>query len=376
MIRTFLVGLAAALLTAAAPVAAAAPATAEPALHLPAPTGPHPVGTTSLHLVDPDRADPWVPERRRELMVSMWYPALLPLGRPAPYTTPRESELILAGVYGRTDLPPDLLSTVRTHARIGAPPLPRPRGLPLVVLSPGFSLPRTSLTALAEDLASRGYVVAGIEHAYESFATTFPGGRVTECVACDAASGQIDTVARGRAADTTFVLDELLDRHSAWRGGWTIDRSRIAMAGHSIGGNSAATTMAADSRVDAGVNMDGTFFEPVPATGLDRPFLLLGAERIHAPGQDLSWDRDWPRFTDWRRWITVADTGHFGFIDYPSFGTQLGVVDPAAPLDGNRAVELTREHVRAFLDLHLRGIPQPLLDGPSPDRPEVRFWSP
>jgi hypothetical protein len=57
------------------------------------------------------------------------------------------------------------------------------RALPLVVLSPGFTNSRSALTALAEDLASHGYVVAGIDHTYESFATAFPDGRVTTCLA-------------------------------------------------------------------------------------------------------------------------------------------------------------------------------------------------
>lgn len=43
------------------------------------------------------------------------------------------------------------------------------------------------------------------------------------------------------------------------------------MAGHSIGGASAATTMAGDQRVRAGANMDGSFMEPFPAEGLDGP---------------------------------------------------------------------------------------------------------
>ncbi len=74
------------LLTLAVP-ASWAPASASPALvpasvgpsatssstpYLPKPTGPHPVGTTSLHLKDASRPDPWVPGARvRELMVSL-----------------------------------------------------------------------------------------------------------------------------------------------------------------------------------------------------------------------------------------------------------------------------------------------------------------
>jgi len=36
-------------------------------------------------------------------------------------------------------------------------------------------------------------------------------------------------------------------------------------------------------------------------------------------------------------------------------------------------VEIMREYVDAFVDLHLRQRPQPLLDGPSPRFPEVEF---
>jgi Predicted dienelactone hydrolase len=90
---------------------------------------------------------------------------------------------------GITGVPPDALSTVRTNAVSDATPAGRQRAHPLVVLSPGFTNSRSTLTALAEDLASHGYVVAGIDHTYESFATAFPDGRVTTCLARQAPRG-------------------------------------------------------------------------------------------------------------------------------------------------------------------------------------------
>src|SRR5882757_563720 len=43
---------------------------------LPAPTGRDAIGTVELHLVDPSRTDPWVPNHPiREIMVQVWYPA-------------------------------------------------------------------------------------------------------------------------------------------------------------------------------------------------------------------------------------------------------------------------------------------------------------
>ncbi len=83
---------------------------------LPEPTGPYPAGTTSVWLRDTARPDPWVAGVSvRELMVSLWYPAVPSDGRPAPYMTPAESELQLTS-RDITGVPPDALSTVRTNA--------------------------------------------------------------------------------------------------------------------------------------------------------------------------------------------------------------------------------------------------------------------
>jgi predicted dienelactone hydrolase len=88
-------------------------------------------------------------------MVSLWYPAAPSDGRRAQYMTPAESELQLTS-RGITGVPPDALSMTRTNAVSNATPAGRQRALPLVALSPGFTSPRSTLTALAEDLASHG----------------------------------------------------------------------------------------------------------------------------------------------------------------------------------------------------------------------------
>lgn len=361
----------------ALPALPAPPVTAgaSDALALSRPTGPHRVGTTTLHLVDGSRPDPWVTtEKARELMVSLWYPSRASRGRRAPYMTPKESALLLKG-QGVEGVPGEVLSTTRTNAFVDAPPLGRGHGLPLVVLSPGFTLPRSSLTALAEDLASRGYAVAGVDHTYESFGTTLPGGRTATCAACGEwnAPGFGPKATRSRAADVSFVLDRLTGAHPAWRHAGLIDPSRVATAGHSIGGGSAPWTMLGDTRVRAGVNMDGAFHIPLPAGGLGRPFLMLGEPKAHEPdGKDTTWGRDRPRMTGWRRWLTVDGADHVSFTDYPLLTGRLGL--GAGPLPGPRALEITRGYVGAFFDLHLRGRSRPLLDRPSPRYPEVRFW--
>ncbi|MFL6122715.1 alpha/beta hydrolase family protein [Actinophytocola sp.] len=341
-------------------LAIATPASADPVNtpYLPAPTGSRPVGTTSLHLTDENRQDPWVPSAGpRELMVRLWFPAKSRGTHRAQYMTPTESELVLEGT-GVTGVPPDILSRTRTNAYTDAAPAPGRH--PLVVLSPGFTWPVSTLTALAEDLASHGYVVAGIDHTYESFATTFPDGRVTTCAACTLDVDDFPTLLiESRARDVSFVLDEL----SGYR---FVDPSRIGMAGQSLGGASVGETMLTDQRVRAGANLDGSMFKPLPESGLSRPFLFFSEQQITDP----TWERDWPRLTGWKRWLTVAGSVHQSFTDYDMLAQQIGV-DLGSGLPGTRSVEITRRYVRAFFDLHLNGEPQPLLDSPSRCYPEV-----
>ncbi|GAA4059352.1 alpha/beta hydrolase [Actinomadura miaoliensis] len=357
------------LSTLSAALAFAVPAaSAETVPALPPPTGSRQVGMTSLYLKDTSRPDTWVPSvNARELMVSLWYPAKAHDGQRAPYMTSNESQALLKG-SGITGVPGDVLSKTRTHAFRDALPVGRVRGMPLVVLSPGLAWQRSSLTSLAEDLASRGYVVAGIDHTYETHATTFPDGRVTTCVACTVpAEERAERAIRGRAADVSFVLDQLLGRHSKWKGSVLIDPSRIAMVGMSLGGGSVPETMLRDTRVRAGLNLDGPHRVAIPERGLQRPYMILGQAR-----PDATWDRDWPHVTGWKRWLAVHGAIHSSFTDYDTLTQQIGV-DQGSRLPGNRSVEITRAYVRAFMDLHLRHRPQPLLDKPSARHPEVTF---
>jgi dienelactone hydrolase len=376
------------------------PADAEDALaaqgdtpRLPEPTGPGPVGITSLWLTDTSRPDPWAPGvTTRELMVSLWYPATSSDGRRAPYMTPAESELQLTS-RGITGVPPRVLSKVRTNAAVDATPAGDQRSLPLVVLSPGFTNPRSALTALAEDLASHGYVVAGIDHTYESFATAFPDGRVTTCLAREAPRrDRSEKVAAGRAADVRFVLDELTGADPVWPAAGLIDPSRMAMAGHSLGGAAAIAAMLADSRIRAGIDMDGATCAQIPDHGLSRPFLFLGKQSNYTPGSGgavpartlawkrlrgavSTWERDWEFLTGWKRWLVVAGAVHASFTDLALLADQTGI-DIDAGLSGARSLDITRAYVRAFFDQHLGGRPQPLLDQPSRRYPEVTFCSP
>ncbi|QDY80702.1 alpha/beta hydrolase [Streptomyces qinzhouensis] len=363
-------------------VAATAPptgATSSTALELPRPTGKFAVGSSVHHLADRSRKDPWEPAAdARELMATVHYPAARPArpgARTTAYGTVAEARALLKGIGLDAAVPAERLAATRTHSRPGAPPA---RGkFPLVVLSPGFSVPRYTLTSIAEDLASRGYVTVSVDHAYESYGLSVPGGRLLTCKACtalDVDGVPASVVTTTRAKDVSYVLDRLTGRHSVWKHSGMIDRGRIGMAGHSIGGASAATAMVNDRRVLAGINMDGAFWEDLPPSGLDgRPFMMLGTDdEVHRPGGlDTTWDRIWPSLDGWKRWLTVTGTDHGSFSDFPLIEAHFGV--PLEPLPAQRSVALVRGYVAAFFDEHLKRKPQPLLAGPSAADPEVNF---
>lgn len=368
--RALLVATAAAVATGAGVHAIAANAeptdTAPPALAVPEPGGAFHTGTVQLHLVDEDREDPWAPGTDRELMVTMWYPTAETGGETAPYMTAAEGDL-----FGeQLQVPGDVLASVETNSVTGAEPLADDGTLPLVVLSPGFSFPRATLTGLGEELASRGYAVAAVGHNHEA-PITFPDGRTTECLAC--VEQEVDKVVPNRADDLSFVLDELTGDDAAWEDSGVIDPERIAVGGHSIGGASSHRVMLADERFDAGFNLDGTFFA-LDRHKLDRPFMMVGAADHGLPGADKTWTKAWKKLDGWKRWITVDGTTHSSLTDFGPLGEQAGLNQD--DLDGFRSDAIARTLVTEFVDAHLRGEDAPTLEGPSPDWPELRFHNP
>ena len=79
-----------------------------------------------------------------------------------------------------------------------------------------------------------------------------------------------------RIADTRFVLDELASlasgrnpdaEHRPLPSGLStaLDLAKVGMFGHSLGGATAAKAMAADARISAGINLDGSMFLANPA---------------------------------------------------------------------------------------------------------------
>ncbi|MBW7460383.1 hypothetical protein K0U00_40600, partial [Paenibacillus sepulcri] len=175
--------------------------------------------------------------------------------------------------------------------------------------------------------------------------------------------------------------------------GEAMDLAHIGIFGHSAGGAAALQTMHDDSRIDAGILMDGTLgylpdsLLPVATEGLDRPFMLLGSGYYKEEGPDShltrpDWKSLWEHSAGWKLDLNAPQGMHFTFTDYPAILPQLkeklglpdtviqesiGTIDPA------QAIAVQRDYVIAFFDRHLRYMSGDLLQGPSPEHPEIEF---
>ncbi len=76
--------------------------------------------------------------------------------------------------------------------------------------------------------------------------------------------------------------------------------------------------------------------------------------------------------------LEIAGAAHLNFSDMPALFSFRAPDEPRqildiGSIDPRRSFKVQSVYLRAFLDLHLRGRPTHLLDGPSPRFPEVRF---
>ena len=373
---------------------------------LPVPTGPHRVGRISFDWVDPARFDVYAasPEDHRELVVFVWYPASpQPTAEFAPYL-PKEWAPT-AGFLGLN------VAGLRSHAVSNAAVSADSTAYPVLLLSPSGFTPLL-LSAIAEELASHGFVVVGVNHTYEATVTAFADGRVVPMDpaalggALGPQAGSHDEVFRQRAsvceykaADLAFVADQLekLDTDPAERFAGRLDHARLGALGHSFGGNAALELCRTDQRCLAAANLDGALWSDVGRVGLDGPVLQVLAEHTEfdVAGEDAIKSGAAPNvewfeaekaitFGGWRNvqrlarpgyTVQISGASHVSFMDVPFLPVTDGsIVKPALDaikIQPHRMWRVTCDLLLAFFGRHLNGAAAPLLDRPAEDYPEL-----
>ena len=198
-------------------------------------------------------------------------------------------------------------------------------------------------TALAEDLASRGHVVALTVPVTTPARVVSGQRRGTAASTAPPGPAQIDRLIEQVAADMTALLTALPGRAGLPQ----VDAGSAVFVGHSLGGAAAAAACDTDARCVGSVNLDG----PQPATPAVRPRLLVGGddscavttpcEAAGAPGEYVEWLGRRRAASPAQQVLRIKGAGHNAFTDgvhyfaAPPVGPLLGVgsISPAAMHD-------------------------------------------
>ena len=178
----------------------------------------------------------------------------------------------LADKYHLTNATTKLLfGNITTHAYENAPLANTQDMYPVVLFSHGgLGFPSDMYSAILENLASHGYIVAAIDHPYFNGLTLFANGKVvTEKKLSDQFNKMpqkeqkafLTTIIETFKADMGFIVDELekLNENQTSIFYHHLDLNRIAAMGHSAGDLASIEFCRADSRCKAAIDLDGWY---------------------------------------------------------------------------------------------------------------------
>ncbi len=354
---------------------------------VPAWSGVHAVGTTAFLWLDPNRAEDLTAATndRRELVVRVFYPADGPVGasttpvvRPLHWATLSESQAIAGSLLRESNY-----AGVTWPIGDDPPVSAASAAYPMILFSHGGGGALERNIFLIGELASRGFIVAAINHSYHSDFVELPDGRIFRNVGF-ALDDDPTTFSREDqavlaavqelwATDQSFVADQLMTEQAA--GGSVlvgrIDLARLAAAGFSLGGAASYAAASVDARIVAVVDMDGTIWRPESLADIDVPFpfpflfILSGTgsqfpifDRVRADGYAALFD-------DAITHLAFEDIALLWGWDFPgntAFGTLASEV----------AIRKSAEVTAMFLHKYLDGDPAPSLDDPTLVDPLIR----
>ncbi len=290
------------------------------------PQGDYQVGTRIFRWVDINRDEEITsnPLDKRNVVIQAWYPT--------EENAKGAHSYYLDGIGNLPEkiggLPKwifDYYDQVNTHGILNAPTSKTQKQWPVIIFLTGNGASRAFYTSLVSGLASRGYVVLAIDHPYESMITQLADGTIATTIEKHSKGapnllGFMEARLNLRIADVKFVinqLDSLVDSADSFFS--SLDKNRIVITGHSLGGATAGAAMAIDPRIKAAANIDGTLYSELPKINDTRPFLLIESKKDTSSRFQRYENGNQRLFKHfgggYRYQITEAD--HYSFTDAP-----------------------------------------------------------
>lgn len=355
---------------------------------LPKPTGSFAVGRTSYNWTDPSRNETFTEANgsRRKLAVWVWYPADLKENvknaeyLPGKWKTEQDKNTGMM-IYLQQNL-----TKIQTNSYEDAPLSTKQGKYPLVVFEPGMGKIVFNYTALAENLASHGYIVLAINPTYSSDFVVFsdgstayktskgsvPEGDATDKELNDAGQKLVKTWSK----DMSFAISKL-DEMSLEKGNmWTehVDMEHIGAFGHSFGGAASAEASVTDKRIKASIDIDGYLYGVQKSPQKPLMFImsqhgqngidLLESNKIHDFYNSINKDR---------YIIEIPKAAHFSFTDNTLFFSPiLKAMGIYGTINGERGLQITNSYIATFFDKYLKNVDSNLLDQKQSYYPEVK----
>ncbi len=356
-----------------------------PIPRIPAPSGPFQVGTRSYEFIDEARKELYSgKDEARRFMIQVWYPAeVKDSDVRAPWM--ENAEVFAPAIAGFFELPPfffDHLTLTNIPAYTDADVATADEDFPVIVFSHGWNGFSAQNAGQALELASRGYVVVGIQHTYGAMTTVFPDGTIApnnpKALPEDGTDPNYEMVAqvlvKQWAEDISFSLDQL----AAWNEAGShpfegkLDLSRVGVYGHSTGGGAAIQFCGTDVRCVAVLGLD-PFMRPVSAevleSGVSQPSFFMfsqgWADDVNSPSSRL-FAQFIPNVSDNYGVVKIEGTRHYDFSDLPLFSPIAPQLGLKGPLNGKRVTEIVNAYLIDFFEMTLRGKPSELFDGTNP----------
>jgi predicted dienelactone hydrolase len=343
--------------------------------------GAHDVGVRTVDVSDSERPDVLnmrngedTPLYERTLTLEIWYPAQL-----SPEQTPGTQ-------YQARTRNLNLTATLHGRAVRDADPLRGDTRFPLIIISHGYPGNRYLLSHLGENLASKGYVVASIDHRDSTYED----------------QQNINSTLYNRAMDQRFVLSAIADfgaDDDHFLGG-VVDADNTGLIGYSMGGFGAVNNLGAgysdagvgfiaappnallnklaasnpdfsasiDPRIKAGVpiapwGMNTGFWDAEGLTGIRVPTLFVAGDADTTSGYENGIKAIYDGAVNSDRYMLVfKNAGHSAaapipmpieFLDREDSSGAGHYTDPV--WDTLRMNNILQHFVTAFLDLHLKG---------------------
>ncbi|XP_006860671.1 PREDICTED: platelet-activating factor acetylhydrolase [Chrysochloris asiatica] len=273
-----------------------------------------------------------------------------------------------------------LFESVKTPAKWNSP-LKTSEKYPLIVFSHGLGAFRTLYSAIGNDLASHGFIVAAVEHRDGSASATYyfknqsaaNQGKQSwlyyKAIKQDEMAAQLNKQVRQRAKECSQALSLILDidhgkpvenalnlKFDVKQLKDSVDRDKVAIIGHSFGGATVIQALSEDQRFRCGIALDA-WMEPLGDevySRIPQPLFLINSEKFQFPYNIRKMKKLYLPGRE-RKMITIRGAVHHNFDDF-TFATNkvIGkVLTLKGDIDSNVAISLSNKASLAFLQKHL-----------------------